>query len=325
MEKRPKKRLLEKCLIPLRSAIATPMSRRSPRAYIALSIAAAVATMALKFTAYFLTGSMGLFSDAAESCVNLTAAVFALWALTVAARPPDFEHTFGHSKAEYFSSALEGLLVLVAAFSIGLAAVPRLLHPQPLAQVELGLLLSIVAAVINGLVAWTLLEAGRRLRSITLRADAHHLLTDVWTSVGVVVGLLLVKVTGWQILDPLMALGVAANIAWVSIQLLRETVNGLMDSAIPLKEQSMIQEVLSYYQNRGIAFHALRSRVAGARNFVSFHVLVPGEWTVQQGHDLCDEIERKIMHTIAHTHVTTHLEPIDDPISWNDESLDLED
>jgi cation diffusion facilitator family transporter len=300
------------------------MSRRSPRAYIALSIAAAIATMALKFTAYFLTGSMGLFSDAAESCVNLTAAVFALWALTVAARPPDFEHTFGHSKAEYFSSALEGLLVLVAAFSIGLAAVPRLLHPQPLVQVELGLLLSIVAAVINGLVAWTLLKAGRRLRSITLRADAHHLLTDVWTSVGVVVGLLLVKVTGWQVLDPLMAIAVAANIAWVSIQLLRETVNGLMDSAIPLKEQSMIQEVLGYYQNRGIVFHAFRSRVAGARNFVSFHVLVPGEWTVQQGHDLCDEIERKIMHTIAHTHVTTHLEPIDDPISWNDESLDLD-
>jgi cation diffusion facilitator family transporter len=301
------------------------MSRRSPRAYIALSIAAAIATMALKFTAYFLTGSMGLFSDAAESCVNLTAAVFALWALTIAARPPDFEHTFGHSKAEYFSSALEGLLVLIAAFSIGLAAVPRLLHPQPIAQVEIGLLLSIVAAVINGLVAWTLLKAGRRLRSITLRADAHHLLTDVWTSIGVVVGLLLVKVTGWQILDPLMAIAVAANIAWVGIQLLRETINGLMDSAIPLKEQSMIQEVLSYYQNRGIAFHALRTRVAGARNFISFHVLVPGEWTVQQGHDLCDEIERKIMHTIAHTHVTTHLEPIDDPISWNDESLDLED
>jgi cation diffusion facilitator family transporter len=301
------------------------MSRRSPRAYIGLSIAAAIATMALKFTAYFLTGSMGLFSDAAESCVNLTAAVFALWALTIAARPPDFEHTFGHSKAEYFSSALEGLLVLIAAFSIGLAAVPRLLHPQPIAQVEIGLLLSIVAAVINGLVAWTLLKAGRRLRSITLRADAHHLLTDVWTSIGVVVGLLLVKVTGWQILDPMMAIAVAANIAWVGIQLLKETINGLMDSAISLKEQSMIQEVLSYYQNRGIAFHALRTRVAGARNFVSFHVLVPGEWTVQQGHDLCDEIERKIMHTIAHTHVTTHLEPIDDPISWNDESLDLED
>lgn len=278
--------------------------------------------MVMKFTAYFLTGSMGLFSDAAESCVNLTAAAFALWALTIAVRPPDYEHTFGHSKAEYFSSGLEGLLILVAALSIIIAAIPKVLHPQPLVQIELGLLLSIAAAVVNGVVAWTLLKAGKRLRSITLRADAHHLLTDVWTSVGVVLGLLLVKLTGWQILDPLMALAVAANICWVGFQLLRETTNGLMDSALPRHEQDVIQEVLSYYQQRGIAFHAFRSRVAGARNFVSFHVLVPGEWTVQQGHDLCDEIERKIMQSVARTHVTTHLEPIDDPLAWNDESLD---
>jgi cation diffusion facilitator family transporter len=287
-----------------------------------LSIGAAIVTMAMKFTAYFLTGSMGLFSDAAESCVNLTAAVFALWALTIAARPPDYEHTFGHSKAEYFSSGLEGLLILVAALSIIIAAIPKVLHPQPLTQIELGLLLSIAAAVVNGVVAWTLLKAGKRLRSITLRADAHHLLTDVWTSVGVVLGLLLVKLTGWHLLDPLMALAVAANICWVGFQLLRETTNGLMDSALPRHEQDLIQEVLSYYQQRGIAFHAFRSRVAGARNFVSFHVLVPGEWTVQQGHDLCDEIERKIMQSVARTHVTTHLEPIDDPLAWNDESLD---
>lgn len=287
-----------------------------------LSIGAAIVTMAMKFTAYFLTGSMGLFSDAAESCVNLTAAVFALWALTIAVRPPDYEHTFGHSKAEYFSSGLEGLLILVAALSIIIAAIPKVLHPQPLTQIELGLLLSIAAAVVNGVVAWTLLKAGKRLRSITLRADAHHLLTDVWTSVGVVLGLLLVKLTGWQLLDPLMALAVAANICWVGFQLLRETTNGLMDSALPHQEQDLIQEVLSYYQQRGIAFHAFRSRVAGARNFVSFHVLVPGEWTVQQGHDLCDEIERKIMQSVARTHVTTHLEPIDDPLAWNDESLD---
>ncbi|MCG9891290.1 MAG: cation diffusion facilitator family transporter [Thermosynechococcaceae cyanobacterium MS004] len=296
--------------------------RQSPRAYIVLSIGAAIVTMVMKFTAYFLTGSMGLFSDAAESCVNLTAAAFALWALTIAVRPPDYEHTFGHSKAEYFSSGLEGLLILVAALSIIIAAIPKVLHPQPLVQIELGLLLSIAAAVVNGVVAWTLLKAGKRLRSITLRADAHHLLTDVWTSVGVVLGLLLVKLTGWQILDPLMALAVAANICWVGFQLLRETTNGLMDSALPRHEQDVIQEVLSYYQQRGIAFHAFRSRVAGARNFVSFHVLVPGEWTVQQGHDLCDEIERKIMQSVARTHVTTHLEPIDDPLAWNDESLD---
>ncbi|MGB8702630.1 MAG: cation diffusion facilitator family transporter [Thermosynechococcaceae cyanobacterium] len=295
------------------------MSRRSPRTYIALSIAAAIATMALKFYSFFLTNSIGLFSDAAESCVNLTAALFAMWALTVAARPPDYEHTFGHSKAEYFSSALEGILVLIAAFSIVVAAVPRFTHPQPLTQIDAGLLVSILAAAINGGVAFTLLRAGRRLRSITLRADAHHLLTDVWTSAGVVVGLILVKVTGWQILDPLMALAVAANICWVGYRLLKETANGLMDSALPAHEQSTIQDILDYYKNRGIEFHALRTRVAGSLNFVSFHVLVPGEWTIQQGHDLCEDIEHKIMQAIAHTHVTTHLEPIEDPVSWQDD------
>jgi cation diffusion facilitator family transporter len=276
------------------------MNRQSPRTYIGLSIGAALVTMGLKFASYGLTDSMGLFSDAAESGVNLIAALFALWALTVAARPADYEHAFGHSKAEYFSSALEGILVLVAALSIVIAAIPRLLHPQPLAQLELGLALSIVAAIINGGVAWVLLRAGKRLRSITLRADAHHLLTDVWTSVGVVSGLLLVKLTGWQLLDPIMAIAVAVNICWVAIKLLKETANGLMDSALPAHEQFAIQSVLSYYQNRGIAFHALRTRVAGSRNFVSLHVLVPGEWTIQQGHDLCEEIEQKIMSAVAH-------------------------
>jgi cation diffusion facilitator family transporter len=286
------------------------MNRQSPRTYIFLSILAAIVTMGLKFASYALTDSMGLFSDAAESGVNLIAALFAMWALTVAARPADYEHTFGHSKAEYFSSALEGILVLVAALSIVIAAVPRLLHPQPLAQIELGLLLSIAAAAINGGVAFILLRAGKRLRSITLRADAHHLLTDVWTSVGVVGGLLLVQVTHWQILDPLLAIGVAANIIWVGVRLLKETANGLMDAALPAHEQAIIE------------FHALLTRVAGSRSFVSFHVLVPGEWTIQQGHDLCEEIEHKIMTQLEHTHVTTHLEPIEDPVSWQDESLD---
>jgi cation diffusion facilitator family transporter len=300
------------------------MNRQSPRTYIFLSILAAIVTMGLKFASYALTDSMGLFSDAAESGVNLIAALFAMWALTVAARPADYEHTFGHSKAEYFSSALEGILVLVAALSIVIAAIPRLLHPQPLAQIELGLLLSIAAAAINGGVAFVLLRAGKRLRSITLRADAHHLLTDVWTSVGVVGGLLLVKLTHWQILDPLLAIAVAANIIWVGVRLLKETANGLMDAALPAHEQAIIQDILDYYQNRGIEFHALLTRVAGSRSFVSFHVLVPGEWTIQQGHDLCEEIEHKIMTQLNHTHVTTHLEPIEDPVSWQDESIDRE-
>jgi cation diffusion facilitator family transporter len=297
------------------------MNRQSPRAYMALSVVAATITMGLKFVAYNQTGSISLFSDSAESSVNLIAALFGLWTLSIAAQPADFEHPFGHSKAEYFSSALEGILILVAAFSIFITAIPRLLDPQPLEQIELGLGLSIVAAVINGVVALILLQAGKRLKSITLRSDAHHLLTDVWTSVGIVVGLLLVKLTHWQILDPLLAIAVAINICWVGFYLLKETADGLMDSSLPVHERSAIREILKIYQVQGIEFHALLTRVAGSRNFVTFHVLVPGSWTIQQGHDLCEEIERKIMSTIQHTLVITHLEPIEDPLSWQDESL----
>lgn len=298
------------------------MAHRFPQTYIYLSIVAAIATMGLKFASFALTGSVGLYSDAAESGVNLVAALFALWALTVAARPADSDHAFGHSKAEYFSSALEGLLILVAAFSIGFAAIGRFLHPQPVQQLELGLGLSFLAAAINGGVAWVLIRAGRRLRSITLRADAHHLLTDVWTSAGVILGLLLVKGTGWQILDPLMAAAVAVHIAWVAIRLLLETANGLMDKALSPPDQAIIQDILTNYEKQGIVFHALRTRVAGSRSFVLLHVLVPGRWSVRQGHDLCEEIEKSIMGAIPGAHVMTHLEPVEDPVSWQDESLD---
>jgi cation diffusion facilitator family transporter len=300
------------------------MNRRSPRAYIALSILAALVTMGLKFGSYALTNSIGLFSDAAESGVNLVAALFALWVLSVAARPADHEHAFGHSKAEYFSSALEGILVLVAALGILIAAVPRVANPQPLSQIDLGLALSVLAAAINGGVAFILLRAGKRLRSITLRADAHHLLTDVWTSVGVVGGLILVKFTHWQILDPLLAIAVAGNIWWVGTKLLIETANGLMDSSLPDHEQAIILDILHSYQNLDIEFHALLTRVAGSRNFVSFHVLLPGKWTVQQGHDLCEEIEHKIMDALEGTHVTTHMEPIEDPVSWEEDAISYE-
>lgn len=298
------------------------MSSQAARLYILLSIAAALITMGLKFGAYQLTSSVGLFSDVAESSVNLIAALAAFWALTIAAQPPDKKHTFGHSKAEYFSSGLEGLLILVAALSIAITAVPRLLSPQPLAELELGLGLSILASLVNSGVAWILLRAGKRLRSITLRADAHHLLTDVWTSMGVVMGLVIVKLTGWLILDPLMALLVAVRIAWVSIDLLRETMAGLMDSALPEADQAVIRATLTAYQAQGIQFHALRTRVAGARNFVSFHVLVPGNWTVQKGHELCDSLEQAIMTALPGTHVITHLEPLEDPVSWEDAELD---
>lgn len=298
------------------------MSTESARSYAILSIGAALLNISLKYGAYLMTGSVGLLSDALESGVNLVAALVALWALTYAARPPDEKHAFGHSKAEYFSSGVEGALILVAAVSIAITAWPRLLHPLPLEQVGLGLGLSLLATAVNGGVAWVLFQAGKRLRSITLRADAHHLLADVWTSVGVVLSLLLVKLTGWLVLDPAIALIVAANIVRIGFGLLGETGSGLMDSALPVAEQQIIVNTFASYEQKGIQFHALRSRVAGTRRFVSFHVLVPGTWTVQQGHNLCEEIDLAIIKALPGAHVITHLEPLEDLVSWADRDLD---
>ncbi|MEJ1931156.1 cation diffusion facilitator family transporter [Nostoc sp. NIES-2111] len=298
------------------------MSSQTARSYAYLSIAAAVVTIGLKFGAYLLTGSVGLLSDAIESCVNLVAAIVALWALTYAAKPADAEHTFGHSKAEYFSSGAEGALIVVAAISIAVEAWGRLLHPEPLTQLGLGLVLSLVATAVNGAVAYILLKAGRRLRSITLRADAHHLLTDVWTSGGVILGIFMVKVTGWLILDPVIALLVALNIVWAGFKLLKETFFGLLDTSLPKEEMEVIGRILDEYADQSIQFHAMRTRLAGTRRFISFHVLVPGAWTVLQGHDLCEAIELKIIHALPGSNVTTHLEPLEDPASWND--LELE-
>lgn len=298
------------------------MTAKAARPYTLLSIGAAILTIALKFWGYWLTRSVGLLSDAMESGINLVAALVSFWALSLAAKPPDEEHAFGHSKAEYFSSALEGLLILAAAASIALAAGKRLFHPQPLEHVDLGLALTFLATAINGGVAWVLLQAGRRLRSITLRADAHHLFTDVWTSLGVIAAVFLVSVTGWLLLDPLIALAVAANIVWTGIRLLRETTSGLLDRSLPRQERQVILDLLAPYDRQGILFHALRTRMAGARRFVSFHVLVPGDWTVQRGHDLCEELEQAIAAALPGTHVMTHLEPIEDPLSWSDRDLD---
>jgi cation diffusion facilitator family transporter len=298
------------------------MNTKSARFYTFLSIGAALLTIALKAGAYFLTGSVGLLSDAAESVVNLVAAVIATWAVTYAAKPPDEEHSFGHYKAEYFSSGVEGALILVAAVSIAIAAWERLQHPQPLEQLGIGLGLSLVATAVNGTLALAMLRASKRLRSITLRADAHHLLTDVWTSVGVVVGLILVPITHWLILDPIIALIVAANIVWTGVRLLRETGLGLLDTAMPLLERQVVTDILTRYDAQRVQFHALRTRVAGARRFVSLHVLVPEAWTVKQGHDLCEEIELEIGRSLPGTYVFTHLEPLEDPASWEDQQLD---
>ena len=298
------------------------MQLKSARSYAPLSIVAALLAMALKFGAYFLTKSVGLFSDAAESPVNLITALFALWALTLAAKPPDTSYAFGQSKAEYFASGLEGALILVAGVGIAFEASQRLAHPQPLEQIGLGLGLSVVATAINGGVGLVLLRAGRRLRSITLRADAQHLFTDVLVSLGVLLGVLLVKLTGFLVLDPAIALIVATYIFWTGMRLLHDTGAGLLDMALPEAERQLIADILADYENKGILFHALRTRVAGSRQFVSFHILVPGDWTVQSGHQLCEEIELKIIKALPGTNVATHLEPLSDPISWADQDLD---
>ena len=290
--------------------------------YAVLSMIAAILTIGLKFSAYLLTGSVGLFSDAAESVVNLLAALMAFWMLTVAARPPDDDHTFGHSKAEYFSSGIEGMLIMLAAFSIIYTAWGRIGNPQPLQQLDLGLLLSVLSTAINGWVAWILFRASQRLRSITLRADAQHLLTDVWTTVGVIIGILLVRLTNWYILDPIIAILVALHIIWIGFRLLRETGYGLLDSAFPVEDLAIVTTILDHYREQGIQFHAIRTRVAGPRRFASFHVLVPGKWTIQRGHDICEALEREIEAALPECNVLTHLEPAEDPVAWDDVTLD---
>jgi cation diffusion facilitator family transporter len=246
----------------------------------------------------------------------------ALAMLTAAARPPDEDHAYGHSKAEYFSSVLEGTLILIAAASIGVAAINRLIEPQPLEKVGAGLAVSVGASIVNLGVALILLRAGKRERSIALTANARHLLTDVWTSAGVVVGVAAVAATGWQALDPIVALFVAANIVWSGYRLLRVSVDGLMDKALPAKEHAAVCAVLDAYAVQGIQYHALRTRESGARRFVSLHVLVPGDWTVHRGHALLERIESEIRAVVPNATVLTHLESLDDPASWEDQALD---
>lgn len=298
------------------------MLSTSLKRYAYLSIAAALSTILLKGVAWWLTGSVGLLSDALESFVNLAGASMALAMLSLAEVPADDTHAHGHGKAEYFSSAFEGFLILVAAASIGYVAVDRLLHPQALESVGTGLGVSVVASLINLATARILMTVGRKHNSITLEADAHHLLTDVWTSVGVILGIGLVWLTGWLWLDPVIALLVAANIVWTGWQLLHRSASGLMDESIPEEQLKLVEAVLESYRQQGLDFHALRTRQAGMRAFITLHVLVPGGWTVQQGHDWLEKIEADIMRAIPRAHVTTHLEPMEDPASLFDQTLD---
>ncbi len=290
--------------------------------YAWLSIAAALATILLKGVAWRLTGSVGLLSDALESLVNLASAFMALAMLSLAALPADENHAHGHGKAEYFSSAFEGFLILVAAISIGYAATERLLNPRPLEAVGFGLGVSVAATLINFATARMLMTVGRRYNSIALEADAHHLFTDVWTSVGVILGVALTWLTGWLWLDPAIALVVAANIVWIGWQLLHRSAAGLMDVSLPDEKLKAVNAVLDGYRLHGLEFHALRTRQAGTRTFITLHVMVPGDWTVQAGHDWSERIEADIRQTVPYAHVTTHLEPREDPLSLVDEALD---
>jgi cation diffusion facilitator family transporter len=297
-------------------------SERSLLRFAWLSIAAAIVTIALKGIAWWLTGSVGLLSDALESFVNLAAAMFTLYVLAIAARPPDEEHAYGYSKAEYFGSGFEGTLILVAAGLIAAAAIERLLHPQPLASVGAGLAVNAAAGAVNFAVARVLLAAGRKHRSIALEADARHLLADVWTSAGVIVGVAAVAATGWLWLDPLLALAVAGNILWWGVRLMRRSALGLLDRALPEADRRAIDAALEPYRAQGIEFHALRTRAAAGRSFVSMHVLVPGAWSVQRGHDAVEEIEEKVRAAVPGATVFTHLEPREDPASYRDVRLD---
>jgi cation diffusion facilitator family transporter len=285
-------------------------------------VAAAVATISLKTVAWQLTGSVGLLSDALESVVNLVAALVALTMLHWATLPPDEQHRFGHEKAEYFSAGLEGGLILLAAASIAWAAVVRLIHPVALDDVGVGAGLSGAATLVNLAVGAVLIRAGRRYRSITLEADGRHLLTDVWTSVGVITGVLVVAATGWRWLDPTVALLVALNIVVTGISLVRRSGAGLMDHALPAAQQEALEWLLESYRQGSVSFHAVRTRQAGRRSFVSLHVLVPGAWTVREGHALADRLERDIHEALPGAAVTTHIEPIDDPASLDDVELE---
>lgn len=298
-----------------------------------LSIVAAVSTIVLKSYAYWLTDSVGLLSDALESVINLVAAVIVLIVLSIASRPPDDKHAYGHDKIEYFSSGAEGVMILLAAFSIAFSAWERLKNPVPLQQLDLGIAISVFASLINLIVARVLIRVGSRRQSITLEADGKHLMTDVWTTIGILMGIGIIAVgnhfettldyarylgmNGWEVLDPIIAILVAINIVWAGLQLIRRTISGLMDAALPEEELADIVNILERFAaSDQITYHALRSRYAGARRFISVHVLVPGDWSVQQGHDLLETIEQQIMDKFDNMDIDTHLEPIEDVASW---------
>lgn len=287
-----------------------------------LAIGAALVTIALKTGAWLITGSIGLLADAAESLVNLAAAIVAFVVVRWAGQPADEDHAYGHEKADYLSAGAEGAMIIVAALAIAIPAVDRLLHPAELESVGIGLAITAVAAVINFVVARQMIKVGAEESSMTVVADGRHLMTDVITSVGVIGGIALVALTGWLRLDPIIALAVAANIVITGFTLVRGALSGLLDHALMPDELEQVEQVLDDYRNLGISFHALRTRRAANRAFISLHVLVPGQWSVQQGHDTAENIEADLRKLFDTCTVFTHLEPLEDPVSFDDTGLD---
>ncbi|PKO04395.1 MAG: cation-efflux pump [Chloroflexi bacterium HGW-Chloroflexi-3] len=294
-------------------------SNRSPlKRYAWLSIAAALTTMGLKAGAYLLTGSVGLLSDALESLVNLAGAIMVLSMLGIAARPADDNHTYGHSKAEYFSSGFEGSLILIAAASIIYTAVKRLIDPQPLEQLGIGLVVLFLASMVNLGVSLILKRAGKRHNAVSLTSNSHHLMTDVWTSCGVLIGVGAVAITGWQPLDSIVAILAAINILWTGYKIVRDSAYGLMDTALLQEDLDLIDKVLDQYKCQGVEFHAVRTRQSGSSKFINMHVLVPNEWTVEHGHALLNQIEGELKERLPNSNIFTHLEPLHDPTSYTD-------
>lgn len=299
------------------------MNRKSLNKYLYLSIAAAIVTILLKFYAFHVTGSMGLFSDALESFVNLFAALFALLMLHLSRKPADHEHEFGHGKAEYFSSAVEGALILIAAFTIIRSAVPRIIDPQPLENISTGLLFSLMASLVNLLVGLVLINNGKKKKSLLVEADGRHLMTDVYTSVGVILGIILVELTGWLIIDPIIAILVGLNIIYSGYRLLHRSARELMDASIPEDELERVTAYLDSLGDREIEYHSLLTRMSGPRRFISMHLLVPGDWSVKRGHDCADEVEETIIAMFREpVTVSTHIEPVEDPASMRDIGID---
>lgn len=295
--------------------------RPSLTKYAWLSVGAALLTIGIKLAAYLVTGSVGLLSDALEGIVNLVAALVVLITLKIVEQPPDEIHQYGHDKAEYFSSGIEGTLIIIASLSILAASIQRLLKPQPIEQIGLGLFLALAASGINFFVGQLLIRTGKKHDSITLEADGKHLMSDVWTSVGVVIGVTFAAITGLDWLDPVIALLVGLKIGWEGLLIFRRSTEGLMDAAIAPQEKTIVENVLNEYCQDGIEWHALRTRQSGARRFISVHILVPGSWTIQQGHDLAEHIEDDIRRQINHCSVFTHVEPIEDPRAFGDLEL----